>query len=172
MGHPIQLAVCFRNGLSTVHVSWRQSKILFVMKRGEIQQCAFSYRGYTSTESLNCSITSVMEALGGAGFIPEGNAGDNIQLHAGDNIQLQQVSTPPGRCRKNDTPWPVILAHTRYTQVEAAARLGMSVSTLKAICRQHGLDRWPNRLLASALKRTYQQYTAVGTCLPTSSVPS
>lgn len=162
MGHPIQLAVCFRNGLSTVHVSWRQSKILFVMKRGEIQQCAFSYRGYTSTDSLNSSITSVVQALGGEGFSPEGNAGDNRLQQ-----QQQQVSNRSGPHRKKDTPWPVILAHTRYTLVDAAARLDMSASTLKAICRQHGLDRWPQRLMASALKRTQPQINPGGTWIPT-----
>ena len=53
----------------------------------------------------------------------------------------------PHNSRCHTITYDMLAAHFHLSVVEAAVRLGVSRTTLKTVCRQHGIKRWPKRAL-------------------------
>jgi hypothetical protein len=54
---------------------------------------------------------------------------------------------PASNSRCHSITYDMLAAHFHLSVVDAALRLGVSRTTLKTVCRQHGIKRWPKRAL-------------------------
>ena len=65
--------------------------------------------------------------------------GFGLYSQGGDGKSRDQLS------KRRDIPYDVLSRHFGMTVTAAAAALGVGRTTLKLICRSHGIQRWPKR---------------------------
>lgn len=84
----------------------------------------------------------------------------------------------PGNSRRRHVPYHELEKQFGVGVSKAAANLGICKTTLKRICRQHGIKQWPRRQIAKALSQMASQDTkssrpaGTTTMVPAASAPA